>query len=179
MKISRFVPAFLLLTTFLVACGGPKAENSAITVGSAAPEFTLNSQDSKPISLRDLRGKWVVLYFYPKDFSGGCTLQAHNFQRDLAQYESKNAMIVGVSGQDEKSHLEFCSKEGLNFKLLADTNFDVSKLYGSLRNLGVIKLSARNTFLIDPKGIVRKIFMDVKPALNSEEVLNALKELQS
>src|SRR6266404_5566070 len=92
----------------------PKAPSS----GMPAPDFTLNSQDGKSLSLRDLRGKWVVLYFYPKDFTSGCTVEAQNFQRDLAQFEQKNAVILGVSGQDENSHQKFCAKEGLHFKLL-------------------------------------------------------------
>src|ERR1700684_4016586 len=112
-------------------------------VGTQAPDFTLNSQEGKPVSLRDFKGKWVVLYFYPKDFTSGCTVEAHNFQRDLAQYEAKNAVIVGVSMQDENSHQQFCTKEGLNFKLLADTDHKVSEEYGSIMNLGLKKLSAR------------------------------------
>ncbi len=88
------------------------------TVGSTAPDFTLNSQEGKPVSLHDFKGKWVVLYFYPKDMTTGCTIEAHNFQRDLAKYEAKDAVILGVSVQDEKSHQEFCTKESLMFKLL-------------------------------------------------------------
>lgn len=148
-------------------------------VGTAAPDFTLNSQDGNPVNLHDFKGKWVVLYFYPKDFTSGCTVEAHNFQRDLAQYEAKNAVILGVSMQDEKSHKEFCAKEGLNFKLLADANKEVSERYDSIRDLAVAKLSARHTFLIDPQGIVRKSWLDVDVKKHSEEVLAALDELQA
>jgi peroxiredoxin Q/BCP len=155
------------------------ADSKTPAVGSAAPDFTLNSQDGKPISLRDFRGKWVVLYFYPKDFTSGCTTEAHNFQRDLAQYEQKNAVIVGVSVQSADSHKEFCAKEGLNFKLLADIDHTVSEEYGSLMNFGVAKLSARHTFLIDPDGNIVKEYMSVNPGKHSEEVLAALTELQS
>src|SRR6266481_2369363 len=109
------------------------------SAGSAAPEFSLNSQGQKSVSLRDFRGKWVVLYFYPKDFTSGCTIEAHNFQRDLLQYEQKNAVILGVSVQDEVTHQKFCAKEGLNFKLLADPDAKVSTSYDSLVNLGVAK----------------------------------------
>jgi thioredoxin-dependent peroxiredoxin len=152
--------------------------DKAPAVGTAAPDFTLNSQEGKPVSLRDFKGKWVVLYFYPKDFTSGCTVEARNFQRDLAQYEQKNAAIVGVSMQDEDSHQKFCTKEELSFKLLADTKQQVSELYDSVMNLGVIKLSARHTFLIDPQGQVEKVWLDVKPDRHSEEVLAALTELQ-
>lgn len=154
-----------------------RAGDKAPAVGTEAPDFTLNSQDGKPISLHDFRGKWVVLYFYPKDMTTGCTIEAHNFQRDMAKYEAKNAVIIGVSVQDEKSHQEFCAKEGLNFKLLADTNHDVSEKYDSLTNYGVAKLSARHTFLIDPTGKVRKVWTDVDVKKHSDEVLAALDEL--
>jgi thioredoxin-dependent peroxiredoxin len=153
--------------------------DNAPAVGTQAPDFTLNSQEGKPVSLHDFKGKWVVLYFYPKDFTSGCTVEAHNFQRDLAQYEAKNAVIVGVSMQDENSHQQFCTKEGLSFKLLADTKSDVSSQYDSMMNMGVAKLSARHTFLIDPHGKVEKVWLDVKPPTHSEEVLAALTQLQS
>jgi thioredoxin-dependent peroxiredoxin len=155
------------------------ADSKTPVVGSAAPDFTLNSQDGKPVSLRDFRGKWVVLYFYPKDFTSGCTTEAHNFQRDLAQYERKHAVIVGVSVQSADSHKEFCAKEGLNFKLLADIDHTASEEYGSLMNFGVAKLSARHTFLIDPDGTIVKEYMNVNPGKHSDEVLAALTELQS
>src|SRR5947199_7726411 len=149
------------LVAMVVPKSSPAGAANAPAVGTAAPDFTLNSQENKPVSLRDFRGKWVVLYFYPKDFTSGCTKEAHNFQRDLAQYEQKNAVILGVSVQDEASHQKFCAKEGLSFQLLADTKHQVSASYDSLVNLGVAKLSARHTFLIDPNGVVRKAYLNV------------------
>src|SRR5260370_36134453 len=172
-----FVAIIVLLIGFAVvrAMGtGKKAPSS----GTPAPDFTLNSQDGKRLSLRDLRGKWVVLYFYPKDFTSGCTKEAHNFQRDLRQYEQKNAIILGVSVQDEATHQKFCTKEGLSFKLLADTNYQVSSAYDSLVNLGVAKLSARHTFLIDPNGVVRKTYLNVNAEKHSAEVLADLSQNQ-
>ncbi|HXL21680.1 MAG TPA: peroxiredoxin [Candidatus Dormibacteraeota bacterium] len=154
------------------------AGSAAPEAGTPAPDFTLNSQEGKPVSLHEFKGKWVVLYFYPKDFTSGCTVEAHNFQRDLAQYEQKNAVILGVSMQDEDSHQKFCTKEGLSFKLLADTKSTVSTEYGSVVNLAVAKLSARHTFLIDPSGTVRKVYLDVKPSEHSADILAALATFQ-
>jgi thioredoxin-dependent peroxiredoxin len=173
--------ALVLLVVLGVALGvrSLRAGDNAPAVGTAAPDFTLNAQDGKPVSLRDFRGKWVVLYFYPKDFTSGCTTEAHNFQRDIAQYEQKNAVIIGVSMQNEDSHQKFCAKEGLTFKLLADAKQEVSKEYDSVMNLGVAKLSARHTFLIDPQGKVERVWLDVRADKHSEEVLAALAQLQA
>ncbi len=179
MNLKMTIIVVAVLTLVALGVRVMRADSKAPAVGSTAPDFTLNSQESKPVSLHDFKGKWVVLYFYPKDFTSGCTIEAHNFQRDLAQYEQKHAVIVGVSVQDEDSHQKFCTKEGLNFKLLADTKNEVSTLYDSVMNFGVAKLSARHTFLIDPDGVVRKVYLDVKPQQHSEEVLAALAELQS
>ena len=147
-------------------------------VGSPAPDFTLKSDQGTPASLKDFRGKWVVLYFYPKDFTSGCTLQAQNFQRDLARYQAKNATIVGVSVDTPESHKDFCAKEGLTFRLLSDPDAQVSTAYNSVMEYKGAKLSARNTFLIDPQGNLVRVFAKVKPAGHSEEVLAALDELQ-
>jgi peroxiredoxin Q/BCP len=175
--LAIIIVVIVLFTTFIVVRASRTGEKSP-TSGTPAPEFTLNSQDGNPLRLQDFRGKWVVLYFYPKDFTSGCTKEAHNFQRDLAQFEQKNAVILGVSVQDEATHQKFCAKEGLSFKLLADTNYEVSSAYDSLVNLGVAKLSARHTFLIDPAGVVRKTYLNVNAEKHSAEVLADLAQLQ-
>jgi len=100
MKFGAMVCATVAILAIASATGFSSAASSAPSVGAAAPDFTLNSQEGKSVSLHDFKGKWVVLYFYPKDFTTGCTIEAHNFQRDLAQYEQKNAVIVGVSVLD-------------------------------------------------------------------------------
>jgi len=147
-------------------------------VGSAAPTFKLTTNEGKEASLGDFKGKWVVLYFYPKDFTSGCTLEAHNFQRDLEKYTALNTVILGVSVDTAESHKSFCAKEGLNFKLLSDPDAKVSAQYGSVMDYNGSKYSARNTFIIDPKGNIAKVFEKVGPAGHSEEVLAALAELQ-
>ena len=157
---------------------GTRAGDKAPAVGSAAPDFTLNSQDGKAVSLHEFKGNWVVLYFYPKDMTSGCTIEAHNFQRDLEKYAALNAVILGVSMQDEKSHQEFCAKESLTFKLLADTKKEVSEKYDSVMNFGVTQLSARHTFLIDQNGVVRKVWTDVDVKRHSDDVLATIEEME-
>jgi thioredoxin-dependent peroxiredoxin len=120
-----------------------------------------------------------VLYFYPKDFTSGCTLEAHNFQRDLEKYQQKNAAIVGVSLDTVDSHKGFCTKEGLDFKLLSDSDHAVTEKYGSVMDHEGTKYAARNTFLIDPTGVIRKVYLKVKPATHSEEILADLEQLQA
>jgi len=141
-----------------------------------APEFTLptNAGDGE-ISLADYRGQWVVVYFYPKDFTTGCTLEARRFQQDLPEYLAKNTRILGISVDDVASHAEFCDSEGLKFPLLADVDGKVSKAYGSW--LGYAAL--RHTYLIDPEGLMRERFLGVRPAIHSAEVLAKLDELQA
>jgi peroxiredoxin Q/BCP len=146
--------------------------------GSVAPDFTLPSQDGASVSLKDYRGSWVVLYFYPKDQTPGCTREAHNFKVDQSKYAERKAIVLGVSLDSIDSHKTFCSKEGLNFKLLADRDGKVSSAYGSLTNLGFVKFAARHTFLIDPTGKVAKAYASVNPAQHSEEVLAALDQMQ-
>jgi len=146
--------------------------------GSIAPDFSLDSQDGSRVNLRDYRGKWVVLYFYPRDMTPGCTIEAHNFQRDQAQFAQRNAVILGVSVDGVDSHKKFCVKEGLNFKLLADTGHEVSSEYGSLKNLLVIKFASRHTFIIDPAGKIARVYTSVDPNRHSQEVLTALGELK-
>ena len=179
MKLAVIVLAAAAVIAIAFCLRPARADSKAPEVGSAAPDFTLNSQEGKPVSLHDFKGKWVVLYFYPKDFTSGCTVEAHNFERDLPQYEKRNAVIVGVSVQDSDSHQKFCTKEGLNFKLLADPDHKVSDEYGSIMNLGVKKLSSRHTFLINPDGVIVKEYLDVNPGKHSEEVLADLTQLQS
>src|SRR5881227_3885592 len=147
-------------------------------VGKPAPDFSLTTGDGSQVSLKDYRGKWIVLYFYPKDFTSGCTMEAHNFQRDLSKYEQTGAVVLGVSVDTAQSHKDFCAKEGLNFKLLADPDAKVSTEYGSVMDYKGSKLAARNTFIINPKGEVAKVYTGVKPAEHSEQVLKDLAELK-
>lgn len=169
------VPVFAL---FFASSSGDSEPTKTVSEGAKAPDFTLNSQDGSAISLQQYRGKWVVLYFYPKDFTQGCTIEAHGFQKDEAQFQEKNAVILGVSLDSSDSHKQFCAKEGLNFKLLADESAKVATQYDSLMDYQGKKYAARNTFIIDPDGVVRKVYRGVKPTGHSQEVLSALTDLQ-
>jgi thioredoxin-dependent peroxiredoxin len=143
-------------------------------VGQPAPDFSLPSMEGSLVNLKDYKGKWVVLYFYPKDFTSGCTLEAHNFERDLTKYQSHNAIILGVSADTVQSHKDFCAKEGLNFKVLADPELKAVTKYGSAMEHGGVKMAARNTFLIDPEGKIARVYLQVNPAGHSEEILKDL-----
>jgi thioredoxin-dependent peroxiredoxin len=171
-----FLVAFAIVA--VLACNRASAVNELPAVGTAAPAFSLTSNEGTPVSLNDFKGKWVVLYFYPKDMTPGCTIEAKNFQRDLAKYEAANAVILGVSVDTAESHKEFCAKEGLAFKLLSDTDAKVSTEYGSIMEYQGNKLSARNTFIIGPDGKIAKVFPKVNVKVHSEEVLAALAELK-
>jgi peroxiredoxin Q/BCP len=172
--------ALILIIAVLVMVFGWKIANAGNVPqsGTEAPDFSLPSQDGSQISLKDFRGKWVVLYFYPKDFTSGCTVEAHNFQRDQAEYAKRNAVILGVSVDSADSHKKFCDKEGLNFKLLADTERKVSQLYGSAMNFAIAHIAARHTFLIGPDGRIERSYTSVNPGSHSREVLAALDQLQ-
>jgi peroxiredoxin Q/BCP len=143
--------------------------------GQAAPTFALPSQDGTSIDLHQFHGKWVVLYFYPKDMTQGCTIEAHNFQVDLPKFDQRNAVVLGVSVDSAESHQTFCTKESLTFRLLADTDKKVVDAYGSLNARG---MASRNTFLIDPSGKIVKVWTGVNPSHHSEEVLAALDSMK-
>lgn len=162
---------------FLAAARPAAAEPPA--AGTKAPAVSLPSQEGQTVTLEQNKGKWVVLYFYPKDFTSGCTMEAHNFQRDLAKYEKSNAVILGVSVDNVDSHKSFCTKEGLSFKLLADTEGAVTKAYDSAVVRDGKTYSARNTFLIDPAGVIRKVYLKVNPLTHSDDLLADLTQLQA
>ncbi|MGC1782655.1 MAG: peroxiredoxin [Acidobacteriaceae bacterium] len=147
-------------------------------VGQTAPMFTLPNQEGTHISLNQYHGKWVVLYFYPRDMTSGCTIEARNFQKDIGKFEALNAVVLGVSVDSVKSHQQFCAKDGLHFKLLSDTGHNVVEKYGSLGNYMGIKIAKRNTFLIDPHGKIVKEWVGVDPNQASTEVLDAIHAMQ-
>jgi len=171
--LSAVMALLLLLSPALPAqaMGGTQP-----TIDQPAPAFTLPSTlEDGDVSLADYAGEWVVLYFYPRDFTPGCTLEAQRFQRDLLEYQARNAQVIGVSADDVDSHEEFCDSEGLVYPLLSDPDGAVSKAYGSWMK----PMSMRHTYLIDPEGVLKERFLGVRPAIHSQEVLARLDELQA
>jgi len=174
--------AILFFAATLLVCAAAlvtaHADQTLPSVGQPAPTFTLPSQDGSQISLDSFHGKWIVLYFYPKDMTSGCTIEAHNFQRDQAKFDADNAVILGVSLDTPDSHKKFCTKEGLTFRLLADPDHKVVDQYGSLGSFAGFKIANRNTFLINPEGKIVKVWTKVEVQHHSEEVLAAIDELK-
>jgi peroxiredoxin Q/BCP len=166
----------VVLAATLIGFGiAPSARADTLQPGTKAPNFSLPSQEDTPVSLSQYKGKWVVLYFYPKDMTTGCTIEAHNFQRDLPKYDALNAVVLGVSLDTVESHKTFCSKDSLTFKLLADPDHTVIDKYGvPVAAHGDMKFAARDTFLISPDGKITKVWTGVNPQTHSEEVLAAI-----
>jgi peroxiredoxin Q/BCP len=152
--------------------GLARAERQAVREGMPAPDFTLKDQDGRDVTLSAFRGRWVVLYFYPKDDTPGCTKEACAFRDAVGLYRSLGVEVLGVSVDDVSSHKKFHQKYNLNFPLLADPDKRVARMYGVLNPLGWAR---RVTFVIDPQGVVRKVFSKVDVAVHSQEVLDFLK----
>jgi peroxiredoxin Q/BCP len=177
---------FAIAVAIAVACGfGAAHKVSAkaadlVPVGSAAPNFTLPSQENKPVSLSDYKGKWVVLYFYPKDQTSGCSLEAHNFQRDQDKYKAANAVVLGVSLDTVESHATWCTKDSFTFKMLADPEHKVVDLYGvPLKSFATMHYAQRETFLISPDGKIVKEWEVKDIAGHSADVLAAIEAMKN
>ncbi len=170
--------SFLLLALALFALGlTAHAEDKPMTVGDPAPDFALVDQSGTTRNLSGYRGRWVVLYFYPKDDTPGCTTEACQFRDDYFQAKKLGAEILGVSIDNTDSHAAFAKKYSLPFPLLADKEGAVAKQYGSLFGIWPLRFARRHTFLIDPEGKIAKIYRSVKPETHSREVIGDLKAL--
>ena len=171
-----------LVTIALIAAAlagpGPAAADQPAE-GTSAPDFRLQDQNGDWHELSQYRGKWVALYFYPKDDTPGCTTEACNFRDNIFAFRERDAVILGVSLDDVESHEAFAEKYSLPFSLLSDTQGDVAERYGVVRNLGVMKLAKRETFLIRPDGTIAKHYAKVDPDTHSQEILADLERLQS
>ena len=150
---------------------------AAALVGAAAPDFRLQDQNGEWQSLETHRGKWIALYFYPKDDTPGCTTEACAFRDNIFAFDELNAVILGVSLDDVASHAEFAEKYSLPFPILADTNKEAAAAYNVTMKIGSMELAKRQSFLIDPDGVVVKHYEKVNPATHSEDVLTDLRAL--
>ena len=155
------------------------ASLAQIKVGSKAPNFTLSDQNSIQHQLSDYEGSWVILYFYPKDDTPGCTTQACDFRDAVKRIIASKSNVFGVSLDSVESHKRFADKNNLPFSLLSDESGEVSEAYDSLNNFMSFKSAKRNTFIIDPDGKIAKIYLSVKPSTHSQMVLNDLNQLQN
>ncbi len=169
-----FLYAMTAVLAAALSIAAKAADDTMPAVGQTAPEFTLPSQTGAPISLSSYRGKWVVLYFYPKDMTTGCTIEAHKFQDAQSQFDARNAVILGVSVDSTESHQQFCAKDGLTFHLLSDTSHSVVSAYGSLGNFNGVTIAMRNTFLIGPDGKIAHVWTKVNPSMAASDVLAAI-----
>ena len=149
-----------------------------LKIGDDAPTFTLPDSQGNQISLNDFKGKWIVLYFYPKDDTPGCTTEACHFRDDFKLLESLGAKVIGISIDDSFSHKKFAEKYNLPFPLLSDASGEVASRYGALNNFLVIKLAKRYTYLINPQGKIAKIYLSVDTSKHSQEIIEDLKILK-
>lgn len=170
--IRRFIALALLGIAGVAYAQGP-------ATGAAAPDFRLQDQNGKWQQLKDYRGKWVALYFYPKDQTPGCTTQACEFRDNIFGFREANAQILGISVDDVESHKKFSEKHGLPFPILADPTKETAKKYDALKSYFGMELARRDTFLIDPEGRIVKRYVDVEPKGHSQLVLKDIKDLQA
>lgn len=173
---------FLFLALILAAFFAYRQLNNGgktLQVGEPAPQFRMADAQLKVHALSDYAGKWLVLYFYPKDDTPGCTKEACHFRDDFIQLEKLGATVVGVSVDDTGSHAKFAEKYRLPFTLLSDTDGAVAKSYGALNDLGVAKIAKRYTFLIDPQGNIAKVYLSVETSKHSQEIIEDLTRLKN
>lgn len=155
------------------------APSSTLQVGQMAPPFSLTDHNGQLRHLSDFQGQWLVLYFYPKDDTPGCTREACHFRDDIQQFKALGAQVVGISVDTVASHAAFANKHGLQFPLLADADGRVAAAYGALVDFYVLKAAKRMTFLLDPQGKVAKSYAGVDPDQHSQQLLADLKQLSA
>jgi len=166
-----------MLSAALITFSLPVTAGAGPEIGGAAPDFRLQDQDGKWHSLEQYRGKWVALYFYPKDDTPGCTKEACAFRDNIFAFDEIGATIIGVSLDDTASHKEFAEKYSLPFTILSDADGSTAEAYGVLKSMGTFRFAERQSFIIDPDGTVRKHYPKVDAEKHSEEVLADLKQI--
>ncbi len=175
------VKLLFYITVLLIAIIGYRSYNNnsgSLQIGQQAPNFTLTDYDNNSRSLYDYQGKYLVLYFYPKDDTPGCTKEACHFRDNTAQLKKLGAEVVGISIDSAESHKKFAEKYHLPFPLLADTDGKVAESYHALNNLLIAKIAKRHTFIIGPDSIIKKIYTNVNVANHSQQIIDDLKAIQ-
>lgn len=166
----------LLLATLMPSASA--AEEVEMKIGITAPDFSLLDQNNKRQTLGQYRGHWVVLYFYPKNDTPGCTKEACRFRDDFFALQKLDAVVIGISVDNIESHQDFTKKYGLPFPLLPDTDGAIARSYGALWSLGPFRIARRHTFIIDPEGKIARIYRKVNPGLHSQKIISELQLLQ-
>jgi len=151
---------------------------SRLNIGHKAPDFSLLDNNNKKHNLSDYQNQWLILFFYPKDNTPGCTIEACQFRNDYAEISAMNTKILGINTDSSESHVKFIDKQQLPFPLLSDNTGTISNLYGSLFKLGPIKFCKRHSFIIDPQGNIARIYRKVTPSQHSQQIMTDLKALQ-
>ena len=169
--------ATLAVLAFLLWRANATISRNVPAAGDAAPGFSLPDQNGEARTLGEFRGKWLVLYFYPRDDTPGCAEQAMRFRDSMRELEALGASVCGVSVDSSKSHAAFALKYNLPFALLADHKGEVAARYGSLRHFGIIRIAKRNTFLIDPDGKISTVYLGVNAGKNARDVGETLRKL--
>ena len=177
MKIKSVSTLFLI--AMLAFAGSPLMAEDRLTTGSEAPGFRMQDQNGDWHDLQDYRGSWLAIYFYPRDDTPGCTREACNFRDNIYAFKAIGANVVGISVDDVDSHKEFSDKYKLPFTLLADESGETAKAYGVLRDWKLVQIAARQSFLVDPEGLIARHYEEVDPDTHTQQVLADLESLMA
>lgn len=167
----------ILLALLMMFLSAPLFAGEPLMEGSDAPAFNLQDQNGEWHTLKEHRGQWLAVYFYPRDDTPGCTKEACNFRDNIYAFKAIDAAVVGISVDDVESHKKFSDKYKLPFTILADSDGETAKSYGVLKDYKLLKLASRQSFLIAPDGKIAKHYADVDPDTHTEEVLADIKVL--
>lgn len=177
--MNRIINWFKPMILLCIAALSTSAFADNLKIGDPAPEFRLIDQHQQTIQLSQFKNQWVVLYFYPKNDTPGCTTEACSFRDNINALIAQQAVVLGVSTDSKESHQAFAKKYALPFSLLSDPDAEVAHIYGAALNLGLIKFAKRHSFIINPQGQIAKIYREVDPDQHVREVMRDLKTLQS
>jgi len=174
-KVFLFL-AIILTLVFIFKKSAFGSEDKLL--GKAAPEFKLKNSYGELVSLKEFKGEWLLVFFYPKDDTPGCTKEACSLRDNYTEIKKLNANVIGISIDSSDSHKEFKEKYNLPFMLLSDPDGETAKEYGALNNFFIFRLAKRQSFIIDPKGVVRRVYRNVSPSNHAQEIKNDLEAFE-